>query len=173
MLKLLISSIILTSSLFAKNACSLDGSILSLIATIEGHRKKDIGYPYLVSFNNKKDAKKIKSKLGSDIFLDNRTIDCKNRELCTKITNFLIYTENITNLDLGAFQINYTFHKMKTKDYFSFDESYKKACSFLEELVKRHGYSWETIARYHSGTPKYNYAYLKKISYIIKDKNWN
>jgi len=170
MIKLFLSIFLLSFSLFASNnKCDIDSSILKIIAKAERHSQKEVGYPFLISFNNKNDAKLVKSQIGKSIFLDSRTIDCKNKKLCKKITNFLI-EQKITNLDLGAFQINYEFHKMKVEKYFSFKESYFKACSFISKLIKNHGYNWRTIAMYHSATPKYNYRYLKKISMLTIKK---
>ena len=170
MIKLFLSICILSFSLFANNSkCDVDSSILKIIAEAERHHKKEIGYQYLISFNNKKDAKLAKTQIGKNVFLDSRTIDCKNKQLCKKITNFLI-EQKITNLDLGAFQINYKFHKMKIEDYFLFKKSYLKACAYISKLIRNHGYNWRTIAMYHSATPKYNYRYLKKISRLTIKK---
>jgi hypothetical protein len=168
MIKLILSIWLLTISVFANNSkCNVDSSLLKIIAEVEKHNQKEVGYEYLISFNNKRDAKFTKNKIGKKIFLDKRTIDCKNKQLCKKITNFLI-KQKITNLDLGAFQINYKYHKMEIEDYFSFKKSYLKACGLLSKLIKNYGYSWRTIARYHSATPEYNYKYLKKISMLNK-----
>jgi len=166
-MKLILSVLTFVSILFGNDTCDVDSSILKIIAEVERHNKREIGYQYLISFNNKKDAKQIRKQLGKDIFIDSRTIDCLNKKLCKKITTFLI-EQKITNLDLGAFQINYRFHKMKMEDYFIFEKSYFKACSLVSNLIKIYGYNWRTIARYHSATPKYNYRYLKKISMITK-----
>lgn len=170
MIKIFLSILLFPFLLFANSdKCNIDSSILKTIAQVERHQDKNVGYQYLISFNNGKDAKLAKKQIGKTIFLDSRTIDCKNKQLCTKITNYLI-NEKITNLDLGAFQINYKFHKMKIENYFSFQKSYLKACSYLTKLVKEYGYTWRTIAMYHSATPKYNYNYLKKISMLTTKK---
>jgi len=167
--KLFLSICLLPFLLFANNInkCKLDPSILVTIAKVEKNKKRKAGYPYLISFNNKSDAIFIRKKLGKTIFLDQRTIDCKNKKLCKDITNFLV-SQKITNLDLGPFQINYKYHKMRVEDYFSFKKSYFKACNFISKLIKENGYNWRTIAMYHSATPKYNYNYLKKISLLTK-----
>ncbi|WP_457748596.1 hypothetical protein [Sulfurimonas sp.] len=163
---LLFSLFLLGNYLNAENnTCKLDSSILAIIAKAERSTQRETGYSYLISFNNKKDATKIKNELGSSIFLDNRTIDCRNKKLCIDITSYLIKNK-IINLDLGAFQINYKYHKMPIESYFSFKDSYYRACNIIEELIKKNGYNWQTIARYHSATPKYNYAYLKHLSNI-------
>ena len=93
-------------------------------------------------------------------------------KLCTDITTYLVKQKKIYNLDLGAFQLNYKYKKMKIKNYFSFSKSYKKACAILNGLIDKYGYSWKSIARYHSGTPKYNYAYLEKISQSLGEKKY-
>lgn len=150
--------------------CKISPEILKTIAMVERHPKRETGYPYLISFNSKKDSKKISSALeehSKELFLDARTIDCRNSELCKKITSYIVVQQKIENLDLGPYQINYKWHKMPLKNYFSFENSYIKACRLIEDLVDKHGYTWRTIARYHSGTPKYNYAYLQKISKLL------
>ena len=49
------------------------------------------------------------------IYIDSRTLDCKNRNNCIKILNYL-EENNINNLDLGAFQLNYVHHKFNKKE---------------------------------------------------------
>lgn len=151
--------------------CKVSPVILEAIAKVERHAKRPPGYPFLISFNNEQEAKVVQDIIGKEVFLDWRTIDCKNSEICIKISEYVIHTLSIQNMDLGAYQINFKHHKMPLKNYFSFEDSYFKACHFLETLINQHGYTWETIARYHSATPKYNYAYLEKISTILKKEN--
>ena len=162
----------LSSSVIANEIplCKINPKLLEVIAVIEQHPKKGPGYPYIISFNELEDSKQVQSVLGNELFLDSRTIDCKNSQLCQKITSYIIREQNIENMDLGAYQINYRSHKIPMDYYFSFEQSYIKACKFLETLVDKHGYSWETIARYHSSTPKYNYAYLQRISTVLGEK---
>jgi len=147
--------------------CHVDKSIMEIIAFAEKHNKKEAGYEYLISFNNKRDSKLIQKQLGKKLFLDNRTIDCKNQKLCVQITKYLINTKHIKNLDLGAYQINYIYNKIPLNNYFSFEKSYLKACNIMSSLINKYGYTWKTIAMYHSATPKYNYAYLEKILTIV------
>ena len=153
------------------NECNIDFSIFNMIALAEKHPKKEVGYSYLISFNNANDSKRIKNKIGNELFLDNRTMDCKNEKLCVKILDYLIAEEKITNLDIGAFQLNYDWHKIEYKNYFSLQHSYDKACKIITNLINKYGYSWETIAKYHSFTPKHNYKYLKIISSVLGVKN--
>ena len=149
--------------------CSVPPMVLETIAKVERHAKRAPGYPYIIAFNNMDDAKVVKQVLGNELFLDWRTIDCINSSICQKLTSYIVKEHKIHNMDLGAYQINYYYHKMPIDYYFSFEKSYIKACKYLETLISNHGYSWETIARYHSSTPQYNHAYLQKISTILKD----
>lgn len=148
-------------SLFAD--CKVDYRILYGIAKTESHPKREVGYPYLISFNNKGESKILKKTKGLNfIFLDNRTIDCKNTSSCIAILNFL-EKKKITNLDLGAFQINYRWHKLDKESYFSVKDSLDFACSHLMTLGEERGWGWEAIASYHSKTPKHNERYRKVV----------
>ena len=162
--KLFLSICLLPFLLFANNInkCKLDPSILVTIAKVEKNKKRKAGYPYLISFNNKSDAIFIRKKLGKTIFLDQRTIDCKNKKLCKDITNFLV-SQKITNLDLGPFQINYKFHKFKIKKYFNISESYYIACNYIEDNVKKYGKNWYAVAGYHSFSLTHNLEYQKNL----------
>jgi len=165
---LIISVVMLTSNLFASSAyignCNLHYDLLRTIAQVEKHPKRDVGYPFLISFNSQDEQTTNLLKKFQFIRLDRRTIDCKNQTNCTNIVKTLI-KNNKKNIDLGAFQICYRFHKMNNiKEYFSLKQSYLKACSILEHLIKRKGYSWDTISMYHSYTTKHKQKYLKLIS---------
>lgn len=145
--------------------CSLDYSILYLIAMNERHKDRDIGYQYLISFNNKNDVNKAKEKFKG--FLDNRTIDCKNRENCIKIAKYLI-SNNIKNLDMGPFQINYLYHKYSLSEYFDLKKSYKNSCMIAQNFIDNDHITFSDIARYHSSTRKYNQRYA---SYLKRNYN--
>jgi hypothetical protein len=98
--------------------------------------------------------------------LNSRAIDCKNQNICVKITNVLL-EHNINNLDLGAFQINYKYHKLPIKDYFNLKTSYAKAEQIVTGHIKRYGYNLRAIANYHSKTPVLNKAYREKLRYYL------
>jgi len=137
-------------------ACNVDDRIIVSIAEIEKHKDRVVGYPYLISFNNRKDI----DKLNIDIrkyFIDSRTIDCQDVDTCKYILSILILN-NIKNLDCGAFQINYKFWKIPVTDYFDTKKSYIKACSIIESHNKLN-WSWSNVANYHSGTPHLNSKY--------------
>ncbi len=91
-------------------------------------------------------------------------INCINLENCTNISNALI-KNNITNLDLGLFQINYNNFKYPLYTYFDKQKSYLNACEIVEEKIKMNKgkWNWEVLASYHSMTPKYNNIYKKKL----------
>jgi hypothetical protein len=131
-----------------------------------GYPRK-VGYPYLISFNNLEDFK------NKDIFLDNdfkyinfknnnRTIDCLNENNCVNILNRLVINK-IINLDLGAFQINYRWHKYNFENYFDLVRNYNDACKLIEYHVDRNKDididNYSLIARYHSYTKEYNEKY--------------
>jgi len=149
------------NTLLAQEECKFDNKLLTSILMNEYHPKKDIGYEYLISFNNKNDAKRVKALI-PDYFIDNRTIDCQNKETCVFLYSQL--RENkISNLDLGPFQINSLYHKHEPDKYFSMNSSYTIACNYLTTLVNEKGYNWYAIASYHSKTPSLNEIYKEKL----------
>jgi len=163
LVKGLFISLLLLSSLFAgEQKCLLKYSTMYIIAMNEKHKDKAVGYPYLISLNNKKDVIKAKEKY-KNYFLDNRTIDCINKEKCFQITKNLI-ADKITNLDLGAFQINYKYHKIKIKDYFNLKKSYIASCKIASQYIKnKQKITFRDIAKYHSHTKKYNRLYADSL----------
>jgi hypothetical protein len=146
--------------------CPFDYGLLRLIATAERHAKRDIGYPYLISFNNPEDSGQITPDIYNYIKLDNRTIDCLNYENCIHIANTLL-EKQIYNIDFGGFQLNYRFNKIETNLFFEIEGSYRRACNNLVTLVNNYGYSWETIAKYHSFTKKHNIKYQVLLKNLI------
>lgn len=147
---------------FASADCYVDYEVLYLIAQAEKHPKKNVGYPHLISFNNQKDMKKLRKANLEYIKLDNRSIDCLSLENCVNIYNFL-KKEGVRNLDLGAFQINPIWHKYEDREYFSLKHSINIACNILMDLGEQKGWSWGTLASYHSSTPKFNKRYKQKL----------
>ena len=148
--------------------CSVDDRIMFAIAKVERHPKTPVGYPFLISINMKKDkvkAKKIQSL--KKYFLDSRTLDCNSQEECVGVLHEL-NNHGITNLDCGAFQLNYKYWKMqRIADYFDTKKSYEKACSIVMSHNKSN-WSWENIAKYHSKTKKYNTKYKKYLIATIE-----
>lgn len=159
-MRVILVLLLLSISTFAKEQCTIDKKILYSILLNESLPQR-AGYENIISFNNTNDAKRAKT-VYSKYFVNARTLDCKNKKLCVGILTHLTRS-NIKNLDVGAFQINYKFHKLDADKYFSYKDSYKYACEFISDLIKEHGYNWYAIASYHSKTPKYNLAYQKKL----------
>jgi len=154
--------LILASSLYAN--CKVDYSVLYAIASNERSLSRDIGYPYLISFNISKEAIKIKKTLPKLVWIDNRTIDCQTEDKCKKLLYKLNKME-IKNLDLGAFQINQNhFTYEDFSNYFNLKKSYQNACNIIYGHYKETGvWDWKTIARYHSKTPKINARYASRL----------
>jgi hypothetical protein len=143
--------------------CILDKQLEVALLKTEGASSKRLGYPYIIAFNNKSEAVKVRSGLPS-IFLNWRVVDCKSESYCIQLTQALI-GNGITNLDLGAFQLNYKFHPGKLSTFFNYEKSRDKACKFMYSLSKQEGWSWKSIAMYHSRTQSHNEKYqtiLKK-----------
>jgi hypothetical protein len=147
--------------------CKVDDRIMFAIAKIEKHRTTPVGYPFLISINAKKDQKTAR-KIPSikKYFLDSRTLDCGSKTECVSVLEKL-NQHGITNLDCGAYQINYKYWSMRKPEYFDIQKSYFKAC----EIVMSHNrtkWSWENIAKYHSKTKKYNEKYKKYLIATIE-----
>lgn len=155
-------ALILSNSLYAE--CGISHKIMYGIAKVEHHAKRDVGYPYIISFNNPselKDIKKLLSGVGL-LILDDRSIDCKNQALCINTTQLLINSK-ITNLDLGAFQVNYESNVAPLNIYFDLSESYSYACNLVTQHIKKNGFTWESIANYHSKTKSLNTKYKNNL----------
>lgn len=146
-------------------SCELSHESMVLIAKTEKHPKRRLGYPYLISFNNESDAKKVYQRY-QVMFIPNkgvdRSIDCVNEETCVNVLQELI-TQGIDNVDLGGFQINYRHHKLRHEYYFRVAESYEYACSYAYGFVRKHGETFKSLAMYHSQTPKYRNIYAKRM----------
>jgi hypothetical protein len=54
------------------------------------------------------------------------------------------------------------------KDYFDLEDSYLKACQIIEHHTKKE-LTWSNIAKYHSGTKKYNDRYKERLFKILKE----
>lgn len=141
--------------------CSVGYEVMYEIARNERHPKRPVGYPFLISLNQPKNSAVLEEYKA--MFLDKRTLDCKDKETCIAITDALIKS-GMKNIDLGGFQFHYSSHPEKDLSvYFDLNASYAKACRFLEALAAKHGWGWETIGRYHSATPPHNKKYYSQI----------
>jgi hypothetical protein len=165
MIKILIAFIISAIVSFADKV-EIPYKIIYAIAGAERSIKKDVGYPYIIGINKKTDIQKITSILPKRYFLNRRAIDCKDLKTCTKMTSLLI-KHNIKNLDLGAFQLNYRYHKLPIKNYFILPKAIKKVKEILLGHINRYGYNLKAIASYHSKTPVFNKKYQKRLKYYL------
>lgn len=86
---------------------------------------------------------------------------------------FVLKNTNNT-VDVGLMQINskwqkwmpeanITIEKLKDPDF-----NIKISFMIVRDLINRHGYSWETIGRYHSSTQKHKKKWLKRAKANIK-----
>ncbi|ADU97689.1 hypothetical protein Theam_1733 (plasmid) [Thermovibrio ammonificans HB-1] len=119
------------------------------------------GYPYVIRINSP-----VRVEIPWLRKLGENSYDCKSYELCVYTARELI-KRGFRNIDLGPFQINYAVHRFPPEKAFLLPESYLKACQILVNKVKKHGWSWEGIATYHSTTPKYNRQYALKLQRIL------
>lgn len=145
--------------------CYIDSDIMFLVAATESHKKREIGYPFLISLNMKKDKDKttiIVQRLGLEM-LDNRSIDCKSKLQCIQAMKYL-EAINVKDVDLGGYQINYKLHKTKLGVFFDYKKSYLKACRYLTiRTLREDKMDFNAIANYHSTTKKINQIYADKL----------
>lgn len=161
MVRILILILSFTAFLYSKS-CKLDYSIMYLLILNEKSLHRPVGYPYLISFNKKSDIKKV-SKRYQNLFMDSRTIDCLNVDMCVSILNYL-YDKKIKNVDLGTFQINNFWFKFNDKkNYFIIEKSYEKSCEIASKYINPNNITFEDIARYHSSTKKINKLYAQNL----------
>lgn len=148
--------------------CNIPYAIMLSIAHIEREKNHDVGYPYMISFNNYKDYLRAKKAgLFSKVkdMKNKRNVDCLNKKECTRLVNDLLALK-IDNIDIGAFQLNVRYHKIQTEDYFSLEREYLYACDYINTLVKGSGkWDWETVARYHSSLKSKNVIYQKLLKH--------
>ena len=166
--------VIFSKTSILASECKVSHQIMYGIAFNEKHPRRDTGYPYLISFNKKSNLKRIKSsmvELGLKV-LDNRTIDCLDENTCEIVTKYLL-KEEIKNFDLGAYQIAYIYHKYPIRNYFNLIKNYKDACSIVQRNINKYGYSWESIAKYHSyrkeNNSRYSLNLQKNLAFIYPE----
>jgi len=121
-------------------------------------------HPFTIRLNTKNGRKKA-TKLGFDV--DRGLVRFKYSDEAVSAAKLLIEA-GVKNMDMGAYQINYRFHPSNDLDIY-FDEARARdfASKILSALTEQHGYSWETLGRYHSGTADLNREYYLKLHQYI------
>jgi len=154
-------------------SCSVPKNVMIALLMNESSSKRELGYEYIIRVNGKENIQRSKQvfkallrdnmidKIGRDVY------DCRSTNLCVKISKYLI-ENGVKSLDLGSYQMNYYYHPEKLENYFDFDKSYLMACKYQHKLINQYGYSWKTVAMYHSKTRRYNEAYQARLF-----KNYN
>ena len=156
----------------AQEACLVAYTLMYALAQKEGHAKRPVGYPYLISFNRKEDAGLAGSIFPKEGWIDRRTYDCGDERFCIAALEALD-AYGIDNVDLGAFSINAHWWPDDPSVYFDLGKSYKKACEITEENARRYGWSWETLGRYHiapEADQKRNESYYRDVMRLYV--NW-
>ncbi|MHC3995775.1 hypothetical protein ACXWTF_13195 [Thiomicrolovo sp. ZZH C-3] len=142
-------------------ADSIDERLYPLIysiAAVERHTERPIGYPFLISFNAKKSKTEAVRRKYEELFVDNRTMDCRNKELCVQVATEVIAAGD-EYVDLGALQICYHYHTLPMEDYFELSKSFEFAMEFTKRNIKLHGWTWGAVAHYNSSDPQRNEIY--------------
>lgn len=160
----------------AIESCNLPYEVMYSIAQTEsGYR--DGGYEFVIGVNNSTDIDKAKQLLKgyNGEWIENKTFDCKNKDNCISASKALI-NARIVNIDMGAFQINYKWHKEHlstgVEAAFILPEAYVITCDLVNECIKTYGYNWKGISCYHSRTPDRNIGYANKLAKVI-NKTFN
>lgn len=87
--------------------------------------------------------------------------------------SFILQNTNNTT-DNGLMQINSMWIKWMPKEKITLEKlqdvdfNIKIAFLIMKDLIDRGGYSWETVGRYHSGTPSLKKKWLKRIKRNMK-----
>ena len=158
------SVLLLSTQLYSD--CEIDYALMYTIATAERQSSKNIGYPYLISFNSQQDAQTARKNLDLN-WLNKRTVDCLELDNCIQNLSD-INSLGINNLDLGPFQHNQIWFDYEDKEnYFVLKKNYKKTKKILCDIYNRDKkWDWNTIANYHSKTPSLNYNYANNLRKI-------
>lgn len=152
--------------------CAIPEKIMFSILLNEQTSKRRIDYPFIIRTNYTKERNPLKHDMSVLILKDmgNKSLyktsdlvyDCQNMKQCISTVK-LLEEYDLKNVDLGPFQVNYLYHPNKIEKYFNFNSAYNLACKYVEELVYKKGYSWDSIATYHSNTTKHKSKYLKNL----------
>lgn len=134
--------------------------------------KKGVCIPFSIRL---KDQNDIENANYAGFKIDGNIIYCSSISDCTAQARSLI-NSGIVNLDLGLYQINYKYYpNSMLQEYFDSNFAREHVNFILSNLVKRYGYSWETLGRYRYSpeqNPYENEIYYKKLyAYIYGNRS--
>lgn len=150
-------TLLLLSSLLYSSPDEIPQIVLDAIKNTECLKMSGVSESNFIRINRKKDVKKAK-KHGHKLFRKHLIL-CSSPEECSVEANKLLKL-GIKNIDLGPYQINYYYQNNRWKNedslkkYFIDEDAEERAREILWDLISRHGYSWQSIARYHHYNPK-------------------
>ena len=120
---------------------------------------------YMYYFVRINDNKEVINKLKAEGLMHKKKpiIICYTQDACVNTVKAL-EAMGIYNIDMGPFQLNRIYNKeIAIKDAFDLEKAKEYVNRRIMKDIKKYGYSWETIARYHSSRPKRNRAYYKRL----------
>lgn len=143
--------------------------VVDAIKNNECLKEKGVCNPYVIRINKQEDIDKA---LLNGVSINKNLIKCQTKENCISSAERLSQI-GIKNMDLGPYQINYFYHPTSFETYFEENSVREKVHFILSDLIKRYGYSWETLGRYHKSVEFDSIAnrnyYLKLNEYISKN----
>ena len=100
--------------------------------------------------------------------VDGRAIFFKSKARAVRAVK--IYVREYPSVDIGLMQVNYEiwgrYLNLPVSRLFNPKINILIGAYILSHYIKKYGYSWKTIGRYHSAKYWSNYNYQKKIQYI-------
>ena len=100
--------------------------------------------------------------------VDGRAYFFKNKRAAVKAVKR--YVREYQSVDIGLMQVNYEiwgqYLNLPISKLFNPKINILIGAYILSHYIKKYGYSWKTIGRYHSARSWSNYNYRRKIQYI-------
>lgn len=148
---------------FDSEECGVEEDIMFTILMVEQSPQRELYYPYIIRSNYMSDNDTISyylETLGNEK-ISKYVYDCKNQKQCVESMK-LLSSMNLTNFDLGAFQVNYKWHGgFPLESFFDFDLEYLIACKLIEQNMQGDEESMKNLSFYHSRTKEHNEKYQK------------
>lgn len=114
--------------------------------------------------------KKYEKEFGISYFLMKSIAMTENNTFNPKA---IMHNTNGTR-DIGLMQINTAWIKWMPEANITVEKLYdpefniKVAFMIVDKIIEKHGYSWDSIGRYHSGTTKFKNKWLSRIKGNIR-----